>query len=119
MTKLPPEKKVLRRWLGRHGEETIRKMLTLQEADMGSKGTGKTEKAAFFTQLYSLLDEILAENACLSLKDLALNGNDLMALGIRGKAIGQTLNALLELVMDEQLPNEKEALLHYITTHRT
>ena len=118
MTKLTPDKKVLRRWLGRHGEETIRQMLILQEADMGSKGTGKPEKSEFFTQLYSLLDEIRAENACLSLKDLALKGNDLMALGIRGKDIGQTLNSLLELVMDEQLPNEKEALLQHVTSHR-
>ena len=118
MTKLPPEKKVLRRWLGRLGEETIRNMLTLQEADMGSKGTGESKKSQFFSQLHSLLDEILAENACLSLKDLALNGNDLIALGIRGRDIGQTLNALLELVMDEQLPNEKEALLQHVTSHR-
>ena len=35
----------------------------------------------------------------------------LMALGIQGKAIGQTLNTLLDLVIDEQIPNEKNALL--------
>ena len=37
--------------------------------------------------------------------------NDLMALGFSGKAIGSTLNALLSQVLDEQLPNEKQALL--------
>ena len=58
-----------------------------------------------------MTEEIKAENACLSLKDLALNGHDLMALGITGKAIGETLNALLEKVMEEELPNEKQALL--------
>ena len=118
MTKLPPEKKALRRWLGRLGEETIQKTLTLQEADMGSKGTGKPKTAEHFAQLRRLLEEILEENACLSLKDLAINGHDLMALGIRGKTIGRTLNALLELVMDEKLPNEKEALLQHIAAHR-
>ena len=115
MTKLPPDKKVLRRWLSRLGDGTVEQLLLFQEADMCSKGTGKPAETAQFTQLRVLLDQIREENACLSLKDLAINGHDLMKLGIQGKAIGQTLNRLLELVMDEQLPNEKEALLYYIT----
>ena len=45
------------------------------------------------------------------MKDLAVNGNDLLALGYQGKAIGETLNALLEGVLDETLPNERQALL--------
>ena len=61
-----------------------------------------------------MLREIEAENPCLSLKDLAVDGHDLTELGIRGKAIGETLNHLLEKVMDEELPNEKTALLHYV-----
>lgn len=47
----------------------------------------------------------------LTVKDLAVNGNDLLALGYQGKAIGETLNALLEGVLDETLPNERQALL--------
>ena len=113
MTRLVPEKKTLRRQLGRLGWETIEQILALQEADMGSKGTGKSEEMAQFAQIRSILEEIRAENACLTLKDLALNGHDLMALGFTGKEIGQTLNALLEQVMEEKLPNEKEALLQF------
>ena len=45
------------------------------------------------------------------MKDLAVNGNDLLALGYQGKSIGETLNALLEGVLDETLPNERQALL--------
>lgn len=114
MTKLEPEKKVLRRWLGRLGEETIEQLLLLQEADMGSKGTGKPEEMAQFSRIRGVLEEIKAENACLSLKDLAVNGHDLMALGFRGKAIGEMLNHLLDLVLDETLPNKKGALLTYV-----
>ena len=44
-----------------------------------------------------------------AIKDV--NGNDLLALGYQGKAIGETLNALLEGVLDETLPNERQALL--------
>ena len=111
MTKLEPNKKMLRRWLGRLGWDTIEKLLVLQEADMGSKGTGKPEEMAQFAQIRGLLEEIKTENACLTVKDLAVNGNDLMALGYQGRGIGNCLNALLELVLDERIPNEKEALL--------
>ena len=111
MTKLEPEKKLLRRRLSRLGKENLELLLKLQEADMGSKGMGKLKEMSQFLQLRTLLDEIYAENACLNLKDLAVSGHDLMALGLTGKAIGQTLNALLEQVMDETLPNDKETLL--------
>ena len=113
MTYLVPEKKTLRRQVGRLGWEMLEQLLALQEADMGSKGTGKPEEREIFSQIRSVLDEIQAENACLTLKDLAVNGHDLMQLGFTGKAIGETLNALLEQVMDEKLPNEKEALLQF------
>ena len=112
MTKLEPEKKVLRRWLGRLGNESIHQMLLLQEADMGSKGTGRPEEMVQFSNIRAVLKEIEAENACLSLKDLAVNGHDLMALGFRGQAIGQMLNRLLDLVLEEALPNDKETLLN-------
>ena len=111
MTKLEPDKRLLRRRLSKLGEETLLQLLCLQEADMSSKGTGKPEEATQFGQLRQLLDEIKAEKACLSLKDLAVGGHDLMALGFAGPAIGKTLQALLEQVLDETIPNEKETLL--------
>ena len=114
MTKIPPEKKVLRRWLGRLGWETMEKLLILQEADMGSKGTGNPAELLQFSEIREVLEEIKAENACLAIKDLAVNGHDLMELGITGKAIGEVLNALLEKVIEEELPNEKQALLAFV-----
>ena len=114
MTTLEPEKKFLRRWVGRLGWDTIEKLLLLQEADMGSKGTGKPAEMAQFAAIREILEEIRAENACLGLKDLAVNGHDLMALGYSGRDIGLRLNMLLEKVLDEQLPNDKEALLRAV-----
>ena len=114
MTKLPTDKKLLRRWLGRLGWDTLDALLLLQEADMGSKGTGKPAEMVQFPQLRTLLEEIRQEDACLSLRDLAVKGHDLMALGITGKAIGQALNHLLEQVLDENLPNDRNALLAYL-----
>ena len=111
MTRLPPEKKAVRRWLSKLGSQTLDRLLCLQQADMGSKGTGKEEELLQFDRLRQILEEINAEDACLSLKDLAVNGRDLMALGCAGRQIGLCLNRLLELVLDEELPNERQTLL--------
>ena len=80
---------------------------------MGSKGTGlHSEETEHFRQLRILLDRILEEDACLTLRDLAVNGHDLMQLGIpAGKELGKCLQRLLDAVLDEALPNEKEPLL--------
>lgn len=112
MTKPEPDRKLLRRWLSRYGEDTMTQLLALQEADMGSKGTGNPEEREIFPQIRAILEEIQAENACLRIKDLAIDGRDLMELGfVPGKALGQCLQRLLEQVLDEQLPNEPQALL--------
>ena len=109
MTPMEPDKRLLRRRLCKFGIEGVRDLLALQQADFCSKG--KPEETALFGQVGALIDEILAEDACFSLKDLAINGRDLMALGFSGKQIGNCLNKLLELVIDEQLTNERNSLL--------
>ena len=114
MTRLEPQRKPLRRVLGRLGEEIVLGLLVLQEADMGSKGTGKAEEMEQFPRIREEIRLILEENACLRLKDLAVNGRDLMQLGYEGKAIGEALNELLAQVLDEKLPNEKDALLAFL-----
>ncbi len=108
MTTVEPTAKCVRRWLSRLGYETFADLLTLQEADMG-----RTSESSF-DRLRALAQTIEAENACLSIKDLAVNGHDLMALGYKGPIIGKILNQLLDGVLDEQLPNEKEALISYM-----
>jgi len=112
MTKLEPDKKLLRRRLGKLGREQLEQLLQLQEADMGSKGTGKAEEMDQFPQLRALIEEVLAEDACFSIKDLAVTGWDLQQIGLApGPNMGKCLNWLLGQVQDEVLPNEKERLL--------
>ena len=111
MTKIEPEKKAVRRAMARIGGEGLEELLCLQEADMGSKGTGKPAEMDQFLAIRKLIRDIREEDACLSLKDLAVDGRDLMALGLQGRQIGTCLDRLLALVVDEVLPNEKETLL--------
>ena len=118
MTRLQPERKFLRRQVSRLGFPMVYAELSLQEADMASKGTAEDDGQELFRQVRQILEKLQAEDACLSLRDLAVKGNDLMALGLQGKEIGETLNSLLEQVVSENLPNEKEALLAYAAVQK-
>lgn len=115
MTKLEPDKKLLRRRLGKLGRERLELLLQLQEADMGSKGTGKSEEMAQFGILRAMIAEVLAEDACFSIKDLAVTGRELQEIGMApGPGMGRCLSWLLGQVQDEVLPNEKDVLLRTV-----
>lgn len=59
-----------------------------------------------------LLLEITANGECYRIRDLEINGKDLISIGItEGKKIGEVLNRLLEIVVDEETPNNKAALI--------
>ena len=110
MTFIEPQRNILRRRLSRLGQQTLLWLLQLQKADMEGQGTKETEE--HFRQIHQIVGQLLEEESCLTLKSLAVNGRDLMALGIpAGKELGKCLQALLDGVLDERLPNEKEALL--------
>ncbi len=112
MTHLTPDDALLRRRLRKLGTETLQQLLILQRADFGSKGTGETEDDSIFDTVQEMLDAILAEMPCLTLRDLAVNGKDLMEVGIApGREMGGILNTLFEKVTEGSLPNEREALL--------
>ena len=111
MAQLQPEKKSLRRQIGRLGQETVYQILSLQQADNSNKGTAKSGENEKYVQILDILEEIRSEDGCFSLKDLAVNGHDLIKIGFTGRTIGLMLNWLLEQVMEETLPNERSVLL--------
>jgi len=112
MTRLEEDEKILKRRLSRLGWDTVERLLLLQEADMGSKGTGENSDPEQFDRVRALLDKLRRDNVCLRLKDLAVNGHDMMALGYRGREIGEALEDLLTQVLEGRLPNHRPALLH-------
>ena len=68
-------------------------------------------------QIKVLSQEILANNECISLKQLAINGSDCLKLGLKGATISHALQECLNQVMEEALPNQTEILLNHIKTH--
>ena len=118
MSPLEPDRKLLRRRLGKYGMDATRDLLILQQADYAAKGTKETTN--HFRDVSALLDQLQAEDACLTLKDLAVSGHDLIALGfVPGPAIRHCLESLLAAVQEELLPNTREALLEAAATHQT
>lgn len=107
------DKKLLRRRISKFGIDNMKRLLQLQKADFGGKGNDA--QSLYFEELEKMVSEIEAEDACLGIRDLEINGNDLLALGFEGPAVGNALSQLLEAVLDERLPNEKDALISAAT----
>ena len=109
---LSTDGRLLKRRLNQFGEEALRQLIDVQEADQLAKGTcDRAEIRASAAALRQALDALLASAPCFTLKDLAVNGRDIAALGAKGSAIGDVLQHLLSCVMDDVLPNEKDSLL--------
>jgi len=110
---IPPQRRSVLRWLNKLGEDGLRRLLEVKQADnLAQSVIFQQEKQNSLEAIVALLDEIIREKACFSLKDLAVNGRDLMDLGIaEGKSVGVVLNNLLEMVINEEAENEKDDLL--------
>lgn len=107
-----PDSKQARRLLGKLGEERLRLLIELELADVKSQNPlYQEERVANIAAFREKMEEVLAEEQCFSLRHLAINGRDLLCLGIpQGPEIGRILNVLLEQVVEEALPNEPDAL---------
>ena len=106
------DRSFLLRRLNRFGEKDLRALFLIHRADRIATGYSTPEREdARLKERMDALDALLAEKPCFTLKDLAVNGNDLAAAGLRGKEIGETLQRLLEEVMDGKTENTREALL--------
>lgn len=109
---LPIDKHIMLRRLNRFGEENIRRLIRIKEADRKATGTRDPVQLKEATEKrLALLDEILAEGSCFTLRDLEIDGHDIAAMGMKGKQIGQVLRTLLENVMDGKIGNTHEELI--------
>ena len=109
-----PERKWVGRWLARLGEDTFSLLLHLKRGDRAACADPAPPSPDPFEVAESLALELLEEHACLSLKDLAVDGRDCLSAGLRGKEIGQTLQRLLDAVSEGVIPNERGILLDRI-----
>lgn len=111
--RMPVTPKHVRRAMNRIGEDLFPLYLEVRRADVLAQSVYmREEKLADIDGVEALYQEIKAQNQCVSLKELAVTGSDLIEAGMKpGKEIGQRLNQLLELVIESPELNTKEELL--------
>lgn len=98
------------------GTKLFPKLLAIIKADTMAKSEYiKSVRLGQIEQIESMYKEIMEDGDCIDLKMLAVSGNDLMRAGVKpGKELGDKLNALLALVLEEPELNTKEKLLSRI-----
>ena len=103
----------VKRVLNKLGDENMRRLFKVQYADTLSQSEYvREEKLRKIDTAKAQFEQVMARQECFSLRQLAVNGRDLIAAGITdGREIGRVLAFLLDSVIDEALPNEKAALL--------
>ncbi|MDO4744954.1 MAG: CCA tRNA nucleotidyltransferase [Bacillota bacterium] len=106
------DERLLKRWMNRLGPEVLMEILEIKLADNIGTGNMSPELGRKFADIRDMMADILAQEQCFSLKDLAVGGNDIIALGVQpGPEVGRILAELLEAVIEGECENEKEALL--------
>ena len=107
------------RLLRRMGEETLQQLIALERADVKSQAPQfRAERLERIGAFENAMQKLVKEEACFSLRDLAVNGRDLLAAGVpRGPAVGDALEMLLSQVTDGEIANERTALLQCLKEH--
>ena len=112
---LGDSEKLVRRSLARLGEARFRDLLMIKKGDAVGQNTQPWDVGTLCAT-ERMLNEVLRQNACLSLRQLAVNGHDMQALGLGGAAIGEMLSYLLDAVLDDESRNRRETLLRLART---
>lgn len=109
-----PSDRVTKRWLNKIGEDNLRKLFKIKRSDVLAQSQEYIdERLALLDEAERVLNRVIGQQQCFCLKDLAINGQDLINAGIeQGKQVGDMLNKLMDMVIDEQIKNDKVELLN-------
>lgn len=111
-----PEKKYVKRMLNNIGQELLILLCDVKIGDLSAQNSDFfEERKNEVLRFKELIDEIIEEQSCFQIKDLAVNGYDMIELGLKREEIGYALNKLLEIVIDGVVENNKEDLINYLT----
>ena len=113
-------KKTIRRWVSKLTPELFARLMVVQRADINAQSDyHKEQKEQVLNETKRLFEEIIEEKNCLSIKELKINGKDLMDMGVpQGKEIGEILSWLLDQVLEQPVLNERETLTAMVKEKR-
>ena len=112
-TPIEPDSKTVKKKLQKYSEDIFFDLIKLQRADNMGLSPNYLFRQETYNRLEEIARQIIEENQCFSLKDLAVKGTDMIELGLRGKDIGTALDELLKAVMEERCQNDRESLIKY------
>lgn len=113
--RIVPEPRAVRRAAAKIGSDIMHMLFLVQYADiLAQNPITFAEKLDTLDSVIEVYKGVIDKKAPLCIKDLAVNGTDLIASGVqKGPEIGRILNKLLDIVLDEPEKNEKALLLSY------
>lgn len=112
MTK--PDRKRLKKTMSQIGADLIFDLIEIKCCDNSAQNPEYFRGEDFYKQTRDIITEIINEKECFSIKHLAIDGNDLISLGYKGKKIGEALEKCLTAVIDGKVENEKSELIKFI-----
>ena len=108
------DERTIKRKLQKLGEPMLYDLIELQRADNLAQAPQFRSRQKHLDELIGITKTVLEKSQCFSLKQLAVDGNDLKQLGYEGRRIGRALNLLLNAVIDEKAENKKTSLLSFL-----
>lgn len=107
------DKKSIRKWLNKIGEAQLKRLLVIRECDLIAQNPEFfDERRQKVIRIRNLLEEVLSEKPCVKITDLAINGRDIMNLGVpEGKEVGNILKYLLSRIIENPEKNNREELI--------
>ncbi|MCR5601354.1 MAG: CCA tRNA nucleotidyltransferase [Ruminococcus sp.] len=102
-----------KRMMSKLGDELFFELMEMKKCDNSAKNEFVLKENIYFDRIIKAAHEIIENDECRSIRGLAVNGSDLVQLGIKGAEIGETQKELLELVMGELVSNDRDELLRY------
>jgi tRNA nucleotidyltransferase (CCA-adding enzyme) len=111
--RINPDNKSVRKAVSKMGEDIFPDLLKVQKADKsGQNPEYFDEGTAILNKIQEIYLDIKKNNQCLTIKDLAINGDDLLAMGFeQGRDMGVVLKMLLNAVLENPELNTKEKLM--------
>lgn len=110
--------KTLKKLIIEMEEKNLKRLFNLFYADLNSKGISrKKENEKILQNFWNKIENIKKQGKIPQFNDLDITGIDLINLKFSNREIGEVKNKLYELVLGDEIENEKEALLKYIVKH--
>ena len=106
----------IKRMLNKLGEKQLYKLIALRMHDIiGQKAKADIERGNNVLRYKEIVTDVIAEESCFKLKDLDIDGDDLIRIGIpKGPTIGHVLEYLLNVVIDGEIENNNTKLIELV-----